>query len=190
MRRRKPNDADLLRASLRDPQAFGTFYDRLEAPILRYFVRATGRADIAADLTSETFANALVSRQNYRPEAGTPQAWLFGIARHVLADALQRGRVEDDARALLGMEPVSLSDDQLDRIDDLLSSGSRASEALSALPEDQRLAVQGRVVEEREYHDLAAMLDCSPSVVRQRVSRGLRSLRATLVSSPLVEENR
>jgi len=40
--------------------------------------------------------------------------------------------------------------------------------------------VQGRVLEERDYHELARTLDCSESVVRQRVSRGLRSLRERL----------
>jgi RNA polymerase sigma-70 factor (ECF subfamily) len=40
--------------------------------------------------------------------------------------------------------------------------------------------VQGRVLEERDYQELARTLDCSESVVRQRVSRGLRSLRERL----------
>lgn len=189
MRRRKPSNAELLQASVRDADAFGVFYDRFEAPVLRYFLRTTGRPDWAADLTAETFASALGSRAKYRPEAGTPQAWLFGIARHILADALHRGRVEDRARSSLGMEPLAWSDDQLERIEELLSSSTQIMEALHALPEDQRLAVHLRVVEEREYHDLAAHLDCSQSVARQRVSRGLRSIRTRLRASPLVEES-
>jgi RNA polymerase sigma factor (sigma-70 family) len=51
---------------------------------------------------------------------------------------------------------------------------------LSELPDDQRLAIEGRVLEERDYEELAQRLSCSESVVRQRVSRGLRSLRERL----------
>jgi DNA-directed RNA polymerase specialized sigma24 family protein len=40
--------------------------------------------------------------------------------------------------------------------------------------------VKGRVLHERSYDELALSLRCSQSVVRQRVSRGLRSLRQTL----------
>jgi DNA-directed RNA polymerase specialized sigma24 family protein len=36
---------------------------------------------------------------------------------------------------------------------------------------------RGRI-EEREYDEIAARLDCSPQVVRKRVSRGLAALRA------------
>jgi DNA-directed RNA polymerase specialized sigma24 family protein len=37
---------------------------------------------------------------------------------------------------------------------------------------------------EHDYDHLAAELRCSPSVVRQRVSRGLRALRADLTEDP------
>ena len=59
----------------------------------------------------------------------------------------------------------------------------RALTALEALPEDQRVAVRGRVLEEADYTQLANALGCSPSVVRQRVSRGLRALRERLKES-------
>jgi DNA-directed RNA polymerase specialized sigma24 family protein len=51
---------------------------------------------------------------------------------------------------------------------------------LAGLPDDQRAAIRGRVLEDRDYRELAATLLCSESVVRQRVSRGLRVLRDRL----------
>lgn len=42
----------------------------------------------AEDVTSETFARAVRSRDTYDPRKGTPLAWLFGIARRCLADAV------------------------------------------------------------------------------------------------------
>jgi RNA polymerase sigma factor (sigma-70 family) len=48
---------------------------------------------------------------------------------------------------------------------------------LSDLPADQREAVRRRVLAEDDYAAIAADLDCSEAVVRQRVSRGLATLR-------------
>ena len=76
------------------------------------------------------------------------------------------------------MERVALDDDAIARIDEL--TGDVALAALEGLAEDQRLAVRGRVLEESEYEELAQALRCSTSVVRQRVSRGLRILRDRL----------
>jgi RNA polymerase sigma-70 factor, ECF subfamily len=180
-RRSTASDAELLRLAPTDPQAFGVFYDRFEADLLGFLYRATGRADTAADLTAEVFAAALQSVGGFDPLRGSARGWLFGIARHELADTWRRGRVEDRARRSLEIEALVLSDAALARIESELG-GDRgdALERLEDLPDDQRQAIQGRVLEDRDYADLAAALQCSASVVRQRVSRGLRTLRARM----------
>jgi RNA polymerase sigma factor (sigma-70 family) len=178
-------DEELLELSGEDPEAFGVFYDRFEAEVLSFFWRATRRADLAADLTAEVFAAALESAATFRSELGTPRAWLFGIARHQLADLWQRGRVEDRARRRLGLEPLALNDETLERIEALASRDSgRVLRLLDELPDDQRVAVKGRVLEELGYEELAQSLSCSQSVVRQRVSRGLKALRHRLREMP------
>jgi RNA polymerase sigma factor (sigma-70 family) len=174
------SDAELLELTVEDADAFGAFYDRFEEELLAFFVRATQRADLAADLTAEVFASALASARLFRSELGSARGWLFGIARHELADTWQRGRVEDRARRRLGLEPMTLSDEALERIDELGCCPSGALTLLEHLPDDQRVAVKGRVLHEQSYDELALRLSCSQSVVRQRVSRGLRSLRHAL----------
>ena len=53
-------------------------------------------------------------------------------------------------------------------------------EALESLPSPQREAVRARVIDDRPYGEIAAELACSESVVRQRVSRGVRTMRERL----------
>jgi RNA polymerase sigma factor (sigma-70 family) len=168
-------DAELLAG---DAEAFGVFYARHEDAVLAFFLRRVRRPELAADLTAETFAAALGSRRTHDPERGDARGWLFGIAHNVIAASLRRGRVEDDARRRIGMERIVLDDAALARVEELL--GAPALAALDDLPADQRAAIAGRVVLERSYEELAAALACSESVVRQRVSRGLRTLRARL----------
>ncbi|HEY2200770.1 MAG TPA: RNA polymerase sigma factor [Solirubrobacteraceae bacterium] len=173
------SDEELLVLGLRDVQAFGVLYDRYEDPLLAFFRRATGHADVAADLTAEVFAVALASLDSFRPELGSARGWLFGIARHELAQSWRRGRVDAQARRRLGMEPIVLTDENLDRIDRLGEAGVLDSlRLLESLPADQRDAVRGRVIDGRDYQEIARELGCSELVVRQRVSRGLRRLRS------------
>ncbi|HSZ15047.1 MAG TPA: RNA polymerase sigma factor [Solirubrobacteraceae bacterium] len=172
-------DEELLEIGLEDAQAFGVFYDRYERALLAFFRRSTERADVSADLTAEVFAAALASLGAFRPELGDARAWLFGIARNELAQSRRRGRVEARARRRLGMEPMMLSDEDLERIDELSAVAPMDSlRLLDALPVEQRAAVRGRVIDGRDYEDLAREFDCSEMVVRQRVSRGLRALRS------------
>ncbi len=176
------SDEELLSRAVVDPDAFGVFYDRFERPILAFFARATGQPEVAADLAAEVFASALMGAAGFRPELGSARGWLFGIARHQLAGAWERGKVEDRARRRLGIEPLALRDGVLERIEEL-GEGEQALALLAGLPDDQRRAVQGRVLDELEYRELAQTLQCSESVVRQRVSRGLRALRRAMKES-------
>lgn len=131
------------------------------------------RPDVAADLSAETFAHALESRGRYDPDRGPAIAWLFGIARHVLANSVAAGRVEDRARRRLQLEPLLLSDATLAEVEALADGGA----LLADLPDEQAAAIRSRVLDERSYPEIAADLGCSQAVVRQRVSRGLAQLR-------------
>ena len=177
-------DEELLLASVEDADAFAAFYRRYVDAVLAYFVVRTRRPDVAADLTAETFAAALRGVTRYRRRREPAVAWLFAIARNKLADAARRGAVADRARRRLGMEPVPLTDANLERVEtlaDLAAGGAAAlTAALEALPAAQREAIVAHVLDERDYPEIACELRCSEAVVRKRVSRGLATLRARL----------
>jgi RNA polymerase sigma-70 factor (ECF subfamily) len=177
------DDGVLLARTAQEPAAFGVFYRRHERDVLRYFLGAGSPPEVSADLTAETYAAALLSREHFREELGEPRAWLFGIARHVLARSRQRRRVEALARKRLGMPVLVLDDEAIERIEALASSDDRVLKLLAELPSEQRTAVEARVLQERDYGEIAAALECSEQVVRKRVSRGLAALRARLEGS-------
>jgi RNA polymerase sigma-70 factor (ECF subfamily) len=165
-----------------EPEAFVEFYRRHTAAVLAYFLRRTGDVELTADLTAEVFAAALIAARRYRPGGRPALAWLYGIAAKKFADSRRRRRVETDARRRLALDPIGLEDDDLERIPSIARSGDLAA-AVASLPEDQRSAVLARVVDERDYSEIAADLACSEMVVRKRVSRGLRVLRERLEAS-------
>lgn len=71
-----------------------------------------------------------------------------------------------------------LEDEALVRISRLAADDERVEALLAQLPAEQAQAVRARVIDERDYRAIAAELRCSTSVVRQRVSRGLATLRS------------
>ena len=176
------SDAELLRASADDPEAFGHFYRRHVTAVLAYLRGRTGRTDLAADVCAETFARALERAEQFDPGRGPGRAWLFAIATSVLADSERRGQVEARARRRLGMPPRTLTDADIERIEELIDVRSGPSQAtlVADLPADQRAAVLARIVDERSYTEIAIELEVSEAVVRQRVSRGLTALRARI----------
>jgi RNA polymerase sigma-70 factor (ECF subfamily) len=177
------SDEMLLSSTPLCPEAFGTFYRRHENAMLVFFLRRTANAETAADLTAEVFAAALSSIRRFRPGSRPAVAWLYAIANHKLKSSRRRGRVEDRARRKLGMQPLLLTDEALERVEALADAQRSAevlAELLADLPADQREAIRLRIVEEREYDEIAVELRCSEAVVRQRVSRALGALRIEL----------
>jgi RNA polymerase sigma-70 factor (ECF subfamily) len=173
-----------LMRSAEDGEAFREFYVANAQRVVVFFTRRTLNAEVALDLTAETFAVALQRRRQFR--GGTDaeaEAWLFAIARSQLSHYWRRGVAERRALEQIGLDPPSLAQSELDRIEELSGLSDlrrRVQRAISGLNPQQAYAVTQRIVEEREYDDLAAELGVSQDVVRARVSRGLRALAATV----------
>jgi RNA polymerase sigma-70 factor (ECF subfamily) len=174
------SDDCLLAATMADPGAFAEFYGRYEQGMLAFFVHRTRDPELAADLTAEVFAAALVGARRFRPGGAPAASWLFGVAQHKLAKSRRRGVVEDRARRRLQMPPLVLEDEDIERIDRLVGGSSEVVSLFERLPVALRDAVGARVLDERSYEEIAGELRCSQAVVRKRVSRGLARLREEL----------
>ncbi|HEU0249338.1 MAG TPA: RNA polymerase sigma factor [Solirubrobacteraceae bacterium] len=174
-------DGDLLlRIARGDDQAFAVFYRAHLDAVLAFFRRRLCDAELAFDLTAETFAAVAVGASSWQQDA-PPVAWLYGIARNKLRESLRAGKVEEAARRKLGMERVALQDGDIERVEERAASGHAALEhELAALPAPMREALLARLVEELEYEQIAERMGCSEQLVRQRVHRGLTRLRAAL----------
>jgi RNA polymerase sigma factor (sigma-70 family) len=176
--------ASLLVQSRQDPDAFAAFYDAYAERILLFLVRRVLDVDTAFDLLSETFATALERRHQFRGSSTEEeQGWLYSIARSELSHFWRDGKVERIALARLGVGVPALSDPEIERIEQLAGITELVpalQDAMASLPEDQRRAVELRVVEEHGYSEVATILGVSEQTARARVSRGLRALAQRL----------
>lgn len=170
------SDEDLLRNG--GSAGFATLYERRYPLVRGYLRRRVGRRpDLVLDLVAETFARALERRAQFDPERGPAVSWLLSIAHNLLLDALRRGHVADVSRRRLQMERILVEEDEMEIVEQ--TGVSDLERALDALPEEQRLAIERRVLAEEPYGAIADKIGCSEQVVRKRVSRGLAALRRT-----------
>src|SRR5271165_6264991 len=148
-----------------DGEAFGEFYRRRRALVLAYLRPRVPDAETAADLLAESFAAALLAiRDGRRAIPDEPAAWLMTIARNKLIDSVRRGRVEQAARERLGLDPLEIDDEDIARIDELVSSTDIAGSLEELLPAEQHAALRARILDELEYAEIADSLRCSQAV--------------------------
>lgn len=181
--RRRPresmSDAELLKltANRDDSEAFGVFYRRYQGVLTAFLIRQTGNLDVAQDLVAESFAIAYSKASRFDPARGDGRGWLFGIARVAVLASNRVGGVEDATRRKIGMSTRGYSDEAWDyaeaRVD---SSMSEVVAGLGDLSEEERAAVIARVIEDRDYGEIARAQGATEEAIRQRVSRGLRKL--------------
>ena len=181
MSRPDPTDGELLQMLRRDPQAVGVLYDRYATRLVRYLQQQGARDDVALDATQEMFARLIVQGRRVRPSSdGTIWPWLAVSGRNLLRDWQRRGAIEAKARHRLNL-PISpeeatdpLARVEVDQLDERLSDG------LERLSPDQRTAVTARVIQERDYSEIADATGATEATVRRRVSRGLRAMQTFL----------
>lgn len=179
----RTDESLLERAQAGDAAAFEEFYDRHVSAVVTFIRRRVPTAELAFDLTAETFAAVVEGLDGYDAARGSARGWLFAIASNEMRQAWRRGQVEDRTRRRLGLDRVSLDDADLQRVDERVDESMLVA-ALAGLPAAEREAVERRVLEDRSYLEISLELQCSELVVRKRVSRGLRRLRKIAEETP------
>jgi RNA polymerase sigma-70 factor (ECF subfamily) len=169
------------RSGLADGAAaeFEAVYRANVAAVTAYFARRTAEPQTVADLTTDTFVQAITSFATFDPRKGTARAWVFGIARriyaaHCEAHSQQRSRVERLAgRRELAPDEVG---DLIDRID-AERAGRELVSMLTTLPAADRAAVELVDLAGLRAKEAAQVLGIAPGTLRMRLMRARARLR-------------
>jgi len=166
----------------RDPAAFEVFYRRHVATVTRFVARRVADPHAVADLTAEVFLAAIGSAHTYRPGRGTQPAWLYGIARNVIAGERRRAAHELRTAGRIAGRRL-LDEDDIARLEDRIDAESAARNvylALARLPEDERAVLELVAVDGLPVKEAAAALGIRPGTARVRLHRARRSARDAL----------
>src|SRR5918995_2034352 len=86
------------------PRDFDRLYAENAGPLLAFLTFRTGDADLADDLTADTFERALRGRRRFDPRRSSERTWLFSIALNLLRDHGRRAEAGRRAIARSGTE--------------------------------------------------------------------------------------
>jgi RNA polymerase sigma-70 factor, ECF subfamily len=155
------------RAKEGDAEAFGELYRRHHPSLFRLARAHLGEG--AEDAVAETFMRAWKTLARYRDTGAPFFSWLYGIARHVIADEFRR-------RARVEPRP-DFPDRRVDwAVDDKLTLAA----AIRQLPDEQRHVVELKFLMGATNAEVAATLGKSVDAVNAKQWRALAALRKTL----------
>ena len=146
-------------------------YGQHASELYNYLARRCPDAATASDLLQETFLQ-VVRQSGQLVKVAMPRAWLFAIARNMLARHYRRQR-DPQAVAELWYEPAS------DAPDDRLAL---MRDAIQKLPAELRDTLELRLEQELSYEEIAHVLDIPVGTVRSRLHNAVRQLRDTMRS--------
>lgn len=179
-----PSDETLVLAAGRDPEAFAELYRRYYERIYRYHLARLGDRLEAQDLTARTFLAALERLPQGRL-AGSFAGWLFGVARHKLADHYRSSRPHLPLEAAAGLP------DRADPPEQAVAARldfQRVAAALAALAPERADALALRFFAGLGAAEIAQLLDKTEAAVKMLVYRGLQDLQARLNAPEWEEE--
>lgn len=176
----RPEDAELIAASLTDPASFALIFDRHYDVIHRYLDRRLGRG-LAEDLTAAVFLKAFEARHRFRPSGRSAAPWLYGIASNVLR---RHARTELRRLRAYGRVPraeaVELDTGAVENRADAAAAAPRVYLALAALHESERTVLLLVAWADLSYEEVAVALDIPVGTVRSRLHRARGRLRELL----------
>jgi RNA polymerase sigma-70 factor (ECF subfamily) len=185
----KMTDEELMAQVQRgDQAAFEELFKRYDRKIFNYLLRYLGDEELAKDLFQETFLRVFQYSNTYKPtvrggHSASFAAWLYTVARNVCRKHWRQEPIEErvtesawkgieESIPALNTTPSNAEADQ-----ELVE---KIKQALDALPESQREVVILHKYQGLSYPQIAQVLGCSISSVKQRAFRAYQSLRQQL----------
>ncbi len=155
------------------PPTTDVIWQRLGADLSQFIRRRVSDEHTADDLLQETFVRIQRGLGTLK-DADRVAAWVYQIARHVIAEHFRR---QSSTLQSLAEEVAAEVDGQRDLV---CRAGSWLGTMVDELPETYRDAVRMAELEELTQQDVADRLGISLSAAKQRVQRGREQLRQML----------
>lgn len=163
------------KAKLYEPEALTRLFDLYFEKLRRYMYYKTGSLDRAEDLAAEALTKGIESIGSFKDRGGTIGAWLFGIARNLLAREREAaGKAE--MVELQDQYPVE-EEEQPERLVLVKLSNEELYQALSRLPDEQREVVLLRFMEGYDARTVGEIMGRKPGAVRALQFRAVQALK-------------
>ncbi|MDT0401703.1 MULTISPECIES: RNA polymerase sigma factor [Streptomyces] len=161
-----------------DEVAFAAIYRRWGSLVHTMATRSLGDTHEAEDVTQQVFIGAWRGRHGFRPERGALGAWLVGIARRKIVDALaaRTRRLSLIESAARDTAPAGL----VQQAPDVVLDRVLLVEAMSRLPRTQREVLCMAFYEDLTQVQISERTGVPLGTVKSHTRRGLHRLRTAV----------
>lgn len=160
-------------ASLNTPEGFEDLYRNTFPRVYAYVASLLRNRSAAEDVTAQAFERAYSKRGRFSAKRGSPEAWVFGIARNAALDELRRSK----RRARLESEPADVWSPGPDEEAERAFRREEVRAALAALDARDRDLVALKFAGGLSNGEIARVLGISETNVGSRLHRTVEKLR-------------
>ena len=167
-------EQEVIERSKKDPKAFGEIYELYFDRIFNFLYRQTDDEELAGDLCSQTFINALNNLKRYEFRGFPFSAWLYKIASN---------EVNKHYRKNKGKKIFSIEEIKMKELVEQANDGwdeemvSRVINYMNELPTEMVQVLELRFFEDKDFREIAFILDITESGAKMRTYRALDKLR-------------
>jgi RNA polymerase sigma-70 factor, ECF subfamily len=166
-------EEQVIERSKKDPRAFGELYEKYFDRIFNYILRQTDDEELAGDLCSQTFVNTLNNINRYEFRGFPFSAWLYKIAGNEVNKHYRKNK----GNKVFSIEELKVRElvEQADGWDEELIE--RVLKYMNELPTDMIQVLELRFFEDKDFKEIAFILDMTESGAKMRTYRALDKLR-------------
>jgi len=170
-----PTDAGLLASVAQgSPTAFRELYDRYAGRLLAYVNRMGGPRIPTEDVVQDIFVAIWLKAGQYRPDLGSPEAWIFTITRHKVVDIWRA------ANPVVVLGEIPLEDVMEPAMPEATVMRISLSKALATLAPEQRRPLELAYFGGLSYEQTARALGLPVGTLKSRIRATLGHLREQL----------
>ena len=166
----------VVRATVRDREAFGQLYEVYKGRVHRHVYYMIGKRDEAEDLTAQTFLQAWQAIDRFRPGSAPFISWLLRIAHNLVVSRFRAHREYLPLEDGWGWGAVD-SHPQPDKLCEVKDDGQRLRRAMLKLKAQHRQVIELRFGDDLDYPQVAAIMGRSIPAVRVIQHRALATLK-------------
>ncbi len=164
----------ILERSRTNPMAFGELYEKYFERIFNFIYRQTDDEALTGDLTSQTFLIALNNASKFEFRGVPVSAWLYRIASN---------EINKHYRKKKRANVFSIEEVQIKKLIDLNEADwdeeliQKLLSYLKDLPTEMLQVLELRFFEDKDFKEIAFILEISESGAKMRTYRALDKLR-------------
>jgi len=159
----------LMRRAQANPKAFAPLYDHYFERVYAYCAHRVNNPQEAEDLCSQVFLNILKSLHTY--QGGMVAAWIFTIARHVVAHHYR------SEKPIISLDGLDFATHDIAPLLDVEEEKRIIRELVSALPTEKRDLLHLMLDSGLSSSEIGGMMGKSAGAVRVEIHRIIQNLK-------------